>query len=194
MKKLGIEELYVKIANKFLVLEGYLDDKLIGLVFRMCRLKPYDISTSAPKFSKHWIDEYRNSIHIENKKLKIVMNDLSIEEDKIGTTDLYGGLSINKTAKISKTALISKNILAFVGIDKYLRAFILNEKWHRCSPLLLGMDILKDIADNIDITYSKKLDIGDNTLWFDGNESWLTTMPIAKDLIDRFGLEEVIDG
>ena len=180
--KAGIEELYAKIADWFSVLEGYMDDKNIGAVFRMCRLKPYDLAGSKSKFSDRWIDEFGSSVRIEDKKLRVVRHDLSIDK-QIRTTDLYGGLSISKTAKISNMAYISKDMLAFLGIDGYLRAFVLVDVWRKCSPLLIGFDILKVIVDNADISYACEKE-----------GYWLTVMPVSKKLIDEFGLKEIIDG
>jgi hypothetical protein len=181
--KLGIEELYTKIADWFSVLEGYLDDKLVGAVFRMCRLKPYELPSKAnrSKFREHWIDEFGNSVYVKDKKLRMVLNDLSIDKQSI--TDLYGGLAFGKLARISKMAYVSKELVIFLGIDGYIRAFILTDRWHKCSPLLLGFDKLKVIAENSDIAYAIEKD-----------GYWLTVMPMPKSMIERFGLGEVIDG
>lgn len=180
--KAGIEELYAKIADWFSVLEGYMDDKNIGAVFRMCRLKPYDLAGSKSKFSDRWIDEFGSSVRIEDKKLRVVRHDLSIDK-QIRTTDLYGGLSISKTAKISNMAYISKDMLAFLGIDGYLRAFVMADGWVQCSPLLLGWDKLKLIAESADIAHEQEID-----------GYWLTVMPVSKEVIEKAGLKGVVDG
>jgi hypothetical protein len=175
--KIGIEELYQRCEKLFGVVEGYLDDKQLGSIFRMCRLKPHKIlsaKTITPKteLHNHWIDEYHNSLVISKaKRIKLVMNDLTIGE---GTkTDLYGGLSITKTILISKLAYLTKDdewIIALLGIDGYLRTFIDLDGWQQCSPLLLGMDRLRTIDDYRDTVYSSKIE-----------NSWVVKLPVSKE-------------
>jgi hypothetical protein len=180
---MGIEELYAKIGSWLLLLEGYLEDKDIGNIFRMCRIKPYDIK-GTEKFRNHWIDEFGNSIYIEDKRLRVVLNDLKISEDRKKTSDLYNGLSIGKVVKISKMIMISVEYIACLGIDKYLRAFWkIDGVWRKCSPLLLGIDRLRVMVDNADIEYAQEK-----------NGDWLSVLPISKELVRKLDLEEIMNG
>jgi hypothetical protein len=188
----GIEELYTSINDWFLILEGHLEDKTIGGIFRMCRIKPYDISKehTQSKFRNHWIDEFGNSVYIENKEFRIVLNDLAIDENRKRSSDLYSGLLIGKIVKISKMALVSKDCLigsmyiALLGIDGYLRVFcLIDGEWRKCSPLLLGIDKVRLILECADISHSQEKD-GD----------WLSILPMSKELVRKLDLEGVMNG
>lgn len=188
MTNRGIEEVYAKLENSFHAVEGYLDDRKIADVFKACRLKPYRIFGKSPerwntRIHRHWIDEYGNSLRIEKKKLVVMMNDLSIDRSYIRCTDLYGGLDAERTMKISKVAYVVDELVAFVGIDDYLRVFV---DGVRCSPLMFGIDELKLILASKDVRYSQKI-----------VDAWLIGLPASKELIESLDdtrLKEILYG
>jgi hypothetical protein len=177
---MGIEELYIRIKKLFGVVEGYLDDKTLGSIFKMCRLKPLDVLLAKDKRPKtnlytHWVDEWHNSLIITtNKRIRLVMNDLSILAPV--KTDIYDGLSIRQTALISKLVYLTDDVIAFLGIDNYLRTFTQFDKWYKCSPLLLGMKHLHKLEEHKQDTYSQKL-----------SDSWVIKLPATKEMMNDLG-------
>jgi hypothetical protein len=160
---MGIEELYIRIKKLFGVVDGYLDNKALGSIFKMCRLKPLDVLLAKDKSPKtnlytHWVDEWHNSLMItSNKRIRLVMNDLSIPIPV--KTDIYGGLSIGRTARISKLVYATPGCewVAFLGIDNYLRAFIRMDEYEPCSPLSLRMEHLYRLEEHKDDTCSQQI-------------------------------------
>jgi hypothetical protein len=134
-------------------------------------MKPYDIFFRKEKYSlklyKHWFDEFGNSLHIKTKTrgkhIEIIYNDLSLKEKSILCTDFYFGLPIAKIARISSLLhlFIGKDddenkmiIISFLGIDGFFRSYIYtDEGWKRVPTIMLGVNILRGIARNIDIQY-----------------------------------------
>jgi len=159
----------------------------------MCRLKPFgDLSLS---LEKKWFDEHGNTLNIvKNKRLKIIEGDTLIDKSSLICTDLYDGLSIQKIAKVSKLVyiLVGKDedfqedhiIIAFLGIDNYLRVFyIYDGQLATCSPLNLGMKVLKSIVEDRDIKYYLELNNKDSVLFpCASQKSWLSFWPLP----DRF--------
>jgi hypothetical protein len=180
---MGIEELYLSCSKLFGVVEGYTEDKALGEIFRMCRLKPYKVivgKVRKPKthLSKHWIDEWRNSLYIDKaNRMRIVLYDLSIDMGKVRKTDLYDGMWLSKTTKISKLLCAFEQphrMIVLLGVDGYLRAFVWLDGWKKCSPLLLGLKNLRTIYDYKDVEFSKRLDDG-----------WIIKLPASKEMFSN---------
>ena len=193
MKSISIENLYHKINRKILLVESYTEYKDLSFLIKMCRLKPFgDLSLS---LEKKWFDEHGNTLNIvKNKRLKIIEGDTLIDKSSLICTDLYDGLSIQKIAKVSKLVyiLVGKDedfqedhiIIAFLGIDNYLRVFyIYDGQLATCSPLNLGMKVLKSIVEDRDIKYYLELNNKDSVLFpCASQKSWLSFWPLP----DRF--------
>lgn len=187
------EEYFEKIKPEINLVSSYLEDSDIKDLFIKCRLKPYKYNYSLNRkliLRRHWVDEFNNSLIIDDKKIKIIENDLSLSEKDIKYTDLYYGLSINKILKISNLLYLSMGkdedfnqdccVLTFLGIDNYLRTFTFyNGKLERKSPLCLGFKNLKKIIDNIDIKIYSKL-IKKETIIYPCSQwdEWVISLPI----------------
>jgi hypothetical protein len=199
MKSPSLDTLYHKIDKHILLAEAYTEIKNLSFIIRTCRLKPYSyVYEKRDKkivLYKWWFDEFGNSLKIDNKKFKIISNDLTLNKDYITSTDLYYGLSLDKIVKMSKMCYIISgkdedytpyHIISFLGIDNYLRCYCyLNEEWVKVSPLLLGQAVLQTIADNLELKYFLDFDgIKNNLLPYPITNQWLTCLPANEHLLE----------
>lgn len=187
------EEYFEKIKPEVNLVSSYLEDNDIKEIIIKCRLKPYKYNYSLNRkliLRRHWVDEFNNSFILDEKKIKIIENDLSLTEKDVKYTDLYYGLPINKIIKISKLLHISIGkdedfnqdccVLTFLGIDNYLRTFALyNGKVERRSPLCLGIKNLKKIINNTDVKIYNKLPRKERVIypcsyW----DEWIVSLPV----------------
>lgn len=161
-KSLSASEFSDVFYNAFRLIEAHTEQKNLAKVFKMCRLKPsqilFDNSKEKLKVYKIWVDEFRNSISIINKKVILKYNDLSFK--KVISTDMYYNLSIDKIAKISTFAfcIYGKTddnedccLITFLGMDNYLRTFLYLDEWVQVSPLLNGIENLLFISNKIKV-------------------------------------------
>lgn len=200
MKSNSLDVIHNKLKKQILLTESFTEINGLATIIKMCRLKPhsYLLENKNDKLIlyKWWIDEFNNSLKIiKNKRLKITYNDLSLDKNKIISTDLYYGLLIDKIYKISKLAFffcgreedLSSEcaFLAFLGIDNYLRCFMfLHNEWLQISPLHLGLTNLKLIAKNLDIKYFLELKNKENfAIPCVSGQAWLTCLPVSENLL-----------
>ena len=196
MKTPSLDRFYLKINRSIKLVESYLEDKNLSFIITSCRLKPIGLlNNKYCKLQLHniWIDEYRNSLRIDKKKINIIYNDLSIDCDNAVCTDLYDGLSLDNILKISKLACIiqEKNendnttLICCLGVDNYLRTFItINNEYKKCSSLIIGMKNLKLISQNKDIKYFISLDKKINKAFSCNSvRGWITYLPASKDFV-----------
>ena len=173
MKISGLNNYYLKIIKKLKTVNGYLDNDNIEIIFKACRLKP--IIDSRILYRK-WYDEYCNSIFISDKKtLKITLNDLSLDRNKIICSDYYN-LDIYETYKISKLAYIYVGeimFVSFLGIDNFLRSFVYNDGWKKTSPLLGGFAYLCEMFESLNLKGFRKA----KKKVCKYGESWLCSLP-----------------
>ena len=176
---LNLDYYYSEIENKLNVISAYTENKNSDLILKICRFKPYPITPKSfltKSFYKKWIDEYGNSIEIKNKRLNIVINDLSINSDNIISTDLYKGLGTEKIIKISKLMYIFKGkeidfgtdhyILSLLGLDNYLRTYsYLYGEWHEIPSIYLGLQNLNFIINNSDIKFYKEFNFKNKVIF-----------------------------
>jgi hypothetical protein len=193
IKSINLEHFYAKLNKPLALVESY--SECIGLEFiiKACRLKPLEyLEDRSPNINlyRKWIDEFGNSLNIlKKRRLKITCNDLSIDKNNLGCTDLYYGLSLDKVASISKLVYICAGteednyqpcyFLTFLGIDNYLRSYMyLYDEWQQVSPLCLGMDNLKLIANKKDIKYYLSFNkINNMPIPCIKAQQWLTILP-----------------
>src|SRR5574338_1271293 len=195
MKSPSLDKFYTQRDRCILLAQAYTEIKNLFFIIKACRLKPYDyVFSKEDKFIlfRKWFDEFGNLLEITtNKRIKITYNDLSLDRSKIIITDLYYGLSLEKIAKISKLCYVFLGkdedsfqecvLLAFLGIDNYLRVYILEDDWRQVSPLTLGMNNLKFIGANRDIHYFREHAIKENApIPCVAPEAWLTFMPANR--------------
>lgn len=148
MRNVDLEKFYGKIDGSIKLIAAWSEDKTLEQIIRSCRLKPYSLFTRmeyGTNLEKHWVDEYGNSLIVEEKNVQIVSNDLSIEKDTRISTDLFYGRNIEYFIETGKSALITYNIVSIYGDDQYLRSFVFDEqRWVNISPLMIGIDVLRD--------------------------------------------------
>jgi hypothetical protein len=162
IKNTDIETLYNKIDGRINLIGSYIGDpELLPKIIKSCRLKPYSIFSgnhqSKTVFEHHWVDEFGNSLKIEDKTLKIVMNDIQINKNTKISTDLFFGYSIDRVAKNSKCVLVINGeffdepcyCAVFYGKDEFLRSFFWYKELTKISPLLLGINTLREFFKNI---------------------------------------------
>ena len=197
---LDLSTFYSIIDNKIKIISSYLQDDDFYFILKSCRLKPYELFYSYNegkkiKYSKKWFDEFGSTLNIKNKKVKIKYNDFDIDSSKINITDFYYGLDLDNIIKISKLCYYSKSIdcfgninyvVCFLGIDGYLRAFMLYlDEITKISPLYLGLDILKEISrykdaeDFYTLVYNKEI-----ITPFNITNSYIFSLPIHNTLFD----------
>src|SRR5574337_600451 len=200
MNNPNLDVLYVKLDKHIKLSQSYTEIKELSFIIKSCRLKPYLYIKGQERqkltLQRWWFDEFGNSLKIiKNKRIKITYNDLSLDRSKIACTDLYYGLSLDKISKMSKLLYLccaqDENIghiyyfLAFLGIDNYLRCYLLFDgKCQAVSPLLLGIKNLKLIANNCDIKYFKKIENKENMpipCLF--SEAWLSFLPAGANFL-----------
>jgi hypothetical protein len=200
MKSPSLDNFYAIFNKHILLAQGYSEIKELSFIIKSCRLKPYNYIFSHKNRDKklilytNWIDEHGNSLKI-SKKLKIKYNDLSLDHNKIICTDLYYGLSLDKIIKISKLAFIftAKDedlfqdclIVAFLGIDNYLRAYLyLYDEWQQIAPILLGIKNLKTIYKHIDAPNFIELKIKENIPFpCLSPKGWITSLPVSNEFL-----------
>lgn len=196
----GIDTFYLKIKKTILFVKGYTENKYLAFIIQMCRLKPYNILINGydEKITLHrkWVDEKGNSLKIiKNKRIRIILNDLSIDRKKLTSTDLYEGLAIDKIASMSRCAFILQGkeeesykthvVISFLGIDNYLRTFVYEDGlWIQFPSLYLGMKVLKYMAIYHDIRYFKNLGLKETVIYpCTKQQTWLTCWPPGKDFV-----------
>lgn len=188
------------------LVSGFSEKKYLFDIIRICRMKPYDaILNKDLKVKLHnvWVDEYGSTIRLKNKKPYVVKNDVKIDRTKLVSTDQYGGLKINQVAKISNLMYIVSGLdeesyekmymVAFIGVDGFIRNFILEEGWIQVSPLWLGMPHLKNIATNLGC---KKYKIFENEKEYPfpcvSLEAWITYLPSDEEFFQKMKRHETI--
>lgn len=192
MKSFSLESYYKKISRDILLVQSYTEQEGLAWIIKACRLKPTDKLERKIVLHNKWADEFGNSLTIaKDKKLNITINDLSVNQNTL-TTDLYYGLNISNTAKISKMLYICYGqddddynkiySITYLGIDNYLRSFInWDEDWVQFPSLLLGMKHLKNISQNLDVRLFREFPNKEN-LPFPciSGKAWLTCLPMSS--------------
>jgi len=197
MKSPSLDTIYAQLDKHILLAQSYCEIGELVFLIKACRLKPYNFfEDKNTKLILHtwWFDEYNNSLTItKNKKLKVTYNDLQLKHNIC--TDLYYGLPIVKIAKISKLAFIFAGkdedllqdyfMIAFLGIDNYLRAYTyMYGEWRQVSPLLLGLKNLKTIGKNSGIDNYLELKIKDNMPSpCVSTKAWITYLPASSEFL-----------
>jgi len=205
-KALGIERLYDRIYKKILLVESYSRYENLSDIIRLCRLKPSIMLKSKRlptnyKLDNKWFDEFGNSLNIsEDKKVSIILDDLSIDRKRIICTDLYHNLPIYKIAKISKLLYVALGkdediftdniVFALLGIDNFLRTYyVYNNKINICSPLNLGLETLTLIVQNKNVQFFIEQKIEGFVMFpCQKQKGWLTVYPpheMVMEIINR---------
>lgn len=190
-----LENLYTKIDGHILLVAAYTQDDSFIRIIRSCRLKPYSIFTNnfqyRTKLESHWVDEFGNSLQFKGITPRILMNDTQVSDNTKISTDLFFGRSIDTTADSSSDAFIVSGkfldrdfyIVAFYGQDEYIRAFAYNKKWTRISPLLLGLNTLRELfrhaGKRMTEIDKKRLDIA---LHFNVERCVLASLPMKESM------------
>lgn len=200
MKSPSLDNIYAQLNKHILLAQSYSEIKELFFIIKSCRLKPYSYILEDKNnkliLHNHWIDEFNNSLHItKNKKIKLTLNDLSIDKDKIICTDLYYGLPLDKILKISKLVYLSTGkdedtfedccLISCLGIDNYLRTYIyMYGEWSQVSSLLLGLKNLKTISKQIDIDNFIELNNKENiVLPCISGRAWLVCLPATDEFL-----------
>jgi hypothetical protein len=194
MRSPSLDWLHAKLDKHIRLVQSYTEIEDLAFIIKACRLKPYKYIFEKPdnKLVLHrwWFDEFGNSFKvIKNKRLLITYNDLRLDRQKIISTDLYYGLSLDRIAKMSKLVYLSAGkddllyedcyLLTFLGIDDYLRSYLyMYGEWQQVSPLLLGMKHLKLLAYHKDIRYFLQLGNEKNSpLPCISGQTWISCLP-----------------
>lgn len=203
MKIFSAHTWYEKYHKHILLAETYSGIKYLPFIIKSCRFKPYDIlygnSPTSLLLHKHWIDEYGNSLKIINKRPEITLNDLSIQQKSIVSTDMYYGLSMDKIYKISRLAYffsgtdedIGETCLyaCFLGIDGHLRCYVyLYGEWDQVSPLYLGLGNIKYIASKQDIKFFIEKKVVEFPTACHSGRSWISCLPMSDKMMHELDL------
>lgn len=205
MRSPSIEWLHAKIDKNIRLAESYTEIPELGFIIRSCRLKPYEYLFEKREdkivLYRHWFDEFGNSLKlVKNKKIQIIYNDLGLDRSRITNTDLYYGLTPDRTAKMSKLVhiLTGKDddlyrdcfSLTFLGIDNHLRSYLcLQDEQYPVSPLLLGLKTLRFIAKHSDIKYYLSANKENCTLPCVSAKAWLSYLPVSSSFLSEISKE-----
>jgi len=201
MKNSSLDTFYAELSKHILIVQSFMEIKNFSFLIRACRLKPYSciFKKQEPRLLLYrwWFDEFGNSLKIDNyKKVTIVQNDLALDRDKIACTDLYFGLSLANVAKISKLLHVCSGkesnylhqdyvFLSFLGIDNYLRTYLHLGEWQQVSPLLLGLENLRFLANNKEINHILHMEDETHTpIPSTRSHQWLAASSQSKMLMD----------
>jgi hypothetical protein len=192
-KTINLEHFYVEIKKLILTAKGYTELDHLPFLIKMCRLKPFALlfgdKSRRIALHRHWIDEFGNSVLIsKKKKLEIHLNDLRIDRNNLSSSDLYGNLSLHKLASMSKLAFLLIGdeycLISFLGIDDYLRTSIfIDGTWNVCSPLYLGLRVLRAMA-TAEVETFKEWKVKETILYPCGSDrAFLTSLPMPEALM-----------
>jgi|SRR5271166_3347632 len=130
------------------------NDKYLPDIIRSCRLKPIAIFDAKFDFGtrpvKTWVDEFGYAISADKNDVAIHRNDMT---NQIVSTDLFFGRSLRRTSTASKLIFVGMNedsshVLCY-GRDDYFRAFRVNDRTEKISPLTFGLAALRLVFKNI---------------------------------------------
>lgn len=204
MKAINLNTLYMKLKRQLLLLESYSEIKNLTSIIKYCRLKPYSYffeqKSNQLILYRWWFDEFGNSFTINKKKrISIKYNDLSLDRNKISSTDIYYGLPLDKISKMSKLVFICAGkdedmledcfFISYLGIDNYLRTYLyMFGELNQVSSLLLGIANLKYIARNSDIKYFQELRKKENIVYpCKDARVWLSFNPPSEEFLKIIG-------
>lgn len=200
MRSPSLEFFYAKIEKMIALAQSYTEQEHLGFIIKSCRLKPYDYVFEGRSdkivLYRWWFDEYGNSMElIKNKRIRLVFGDLRLDRDRIISTDLYHGLSLDRVVKMSKLVYLCAGkdedlyqdcfLLSFLGVDNYFRTYLYwYGEWQQVSPLLLGMKHLKLLLNNADIKHFRQLSNSENLpIPCISGQTWLSYLPPGKDFL-----------
>lgn len=204
-KILSLNSFYSKISKHILLAEAYTEISELSFIIKSCRLKPYNYVFGDRNHNvtlhRLWFDEYRNSLSIVNKRLRLTYNNLLFRDNNIISTDLYYGLPIKNIIKMSKMAYICVGkdedllkdcfIISLLGIDDYLRTYLyMYDECVQVSPLLLGIDIIKLIYNDIGVRHY--VELNNIPIPCVAAQSWITYLPMSDDLLQQIGKQHSI--
>lgn len=202
MRSPSIEWFHAKIDRQIRLAGSYTEIPELEFVIKSCRLKPHDYIFKERDTSlilhKWWFDEFGNSLSIDkHKRVKIIHNDLRLDKKRIVGTDLYQGLSLDKVAKMSRLVHVVSGkdedlyqdcaIINFLGIDEHLRSYLYwYGEWQTVSPLVMGMNSLKTIANHQDIKYFHKLGNKENSaIPCISGQAWISCLPASPTFLSE---------
>lgn len=199
MKIHSLNTFYQKIVRSVRVLTGYTEEPYLEFLIKTCRLKPFDYIFNNQKkkvvLHREWFDEYGNSLILNDKEPELIFGDLELFNKNIYSSDIYEGLDIVKTRKISKQVILlscqmlNQEIffLSFLGIDDYLRTFcVIGEDIKKVSSLYLGQLTIKQIFENKNIRYFKQLKFKKITIppGCTSAKGWISYLPAHSDFLN----------
>lgn len=162
MKNRDLENFYSKINGSIKLISAYVQQPNLINIIKACRLKPYSAFSKGfdykTTFERHWVDEFGNSLILNNKHFNILLNDLNINENTNISSDLFFGRSLKETIKYSKLIMIVSGkyddkdfcLLGLFGEDEYLNTFMFSDKWFKVSSLFFGIRALNQLFRNVD--------------------------------------------
>lgn len=159
----SLDHYYIAIQKILDLVVAFTEDREIGKIIQMCRMKPYPalpIFNLRMRLKKCWVDEYGNTLrlHKKIKEFSITLDDREIDRRKLICTDLYSGLPIHKIYNMSRMMVLISGVedskdrepfrlLTFLGLDDYLRCFaLIDGRWEDYPPMFLGLSLLRKIA------------------------------------------------
>ena len=199
MRSPSIEWFHAKLDKQIRLAKSYTEIPELPFIIEACRLKPhtyiFEKRSNKIVLYKWWFDEFGNSLIINGRSVKVTAGDLNLNRKDIVCTDLYYGLSIDKIVKMSKLAhlIIGKDedlyqdcaLLTLLGIDNHLRTYLYwYGEWQQISPLLIGINNLKMIANHLDIKYFVSVTNKENSaLPCVSGQAWLSCLPAGASFV-----------
>lgn len=182
---------YVAQLKEHIDLVGsFLENRNFSTLIKICRLRPKKYRRRLI-LHEDWLDEFGNVLNIKKKNISILLNVPGL--NKADKTDLYHQLPIEKIYLISKMMYVLSGkeedfgsdtfIVSFLGWDNYLRTYVYSYgEWQSCSSLLLGIAILLEIINNMEMTEYKEIKSSGPVIFpCESQREWLTCIPVSKD-------------
>ena len=152
-----------KIDKHKKLVAAYMEDEFYYKFLNSCVLFPDKIDNKHNykiRLETKWIDQFGNSLNIEDKKAKIIIGDISLTNKKRIKSDIYYLLPINEMIKKSKLMYLMfgkinkrdyKEIL-LLGNDGILRGFLMAYGLtNKVSPLYFDMDVIRLMLENLPV-------------------------------------------
>lgn len=165
-----LSQYYYKIRKNIELVTAYTERHDLEFIIKSCKLKPYyDRVLNTPKLrlNRIWVDEFGNKLMIGSKdEIHAIFNDLVIDRKYYFNYDFFGMIDLTRALRIAKYVYVLCGydqvddkflMISVLCDDNIMRAFYYeNGEWVPCSPLLIGLDGLREIYNNIGIHLYRK--------------------------------------
>lgn len=216
-KNFVLEKFHLEIDSHINLAGKFVENEILPFILKSCRMKPRKMVENKTAFSqrknltlqKEWIDEWGNSLKLEKnknvqKRIEIVIDDLSLNLEDLSCTDLFFGLSMEKVQKMSQWVMIHAGIdedflepcffFNFLGLDGFFRSFVFfGGEWKKVSALMMGESGFRNFT-----RVREKIEKGESSFFQIHQapeksmpvpcvrvDQWLSSLPVQEEFLDQ---------